>query len=192
MIDSHVRYEVIGNGYTIRAATRAEVDAHHDASRPSETQTPERDLTATGITALGDVSFDDWTAFGVKAANVAVLGSLGFPDGAVPDGYAVPFYFYDEFMKANDLYTDIAAMLADTDFQTDFDTQEEELKDLRDKIKDATTPDWIVTALEDMHRRVSGGHVAALPLQHQQRGPSRFQRRWTVRLEDPGPRRDRG
>ena len=151
LLDTHVKYEVTGNGYTIRAATRAEVDAHHDDSRPTETQTPERDLTVTEITALSDVSFDDWTAFGVKAANVAVLGSLGFPDGTVPDGYAVPFYFYDEFMKANDLYTDIADMLADTDFQTDFDTQEEELKKLRDKIKDATTPDWIITALEDMH-----------------------------------------
>ena len=157
LIDTHVRYEVTGSGYTIRAATKAEVDAHHDESRPSETQTPERDLSVTEITALSDVGFDDWTAFGVKAANVAVLGSLGFPDGAVPDGYAVPFYFYDEFMKANDLYTDIADMLADTDFQTDFDAQEEELKKLRDKIKDATTPDWIITALEDMHDEFPAG-----------------------------------
>ena len=157
LIDTHVRYEVTGSGYTIRAATKAEVDAHHDASRPTETQTPERDLTVTEITALSDVSFDDWTAFGVKAANLAVLGSLGFPDGAVPDGYAVPFYFYDEFMKANDLYTDIADMLADTDFQTDFDTQDEELKKLRKKIKDATTPDWIITALEHMHDQFPEG-----------------------------------
>ena len=35
---------------------------------------------------------------------MAVLGTLGFPAGTVPDGFAIPFYFYDEFMKANGLY----------------------------------------------------------------------------------------
>ena len=157
LIDSHVQYTVTPTGYTIRAATKAEVDAHHDDSRPSETQTPERDLTVTEITTLSDVGFDDWTAFGIKAANVAVLGTLGFPAGTVPDGYAVPFYFYDEFMKANDLYTMASTMLADADFQTDYDKQEEELKKLRDAIKDGTTPDWIITALEEMHAEFPDG-----------------------------------
>ena len=59
---------------------------------------------------------------------MAVLGTLGFTDGTVPDGFAVPFYFYDEFMKANDLYTEVSTMLADADFQTDYDTQEDMLK----------------------------------------------------------------
>ena len=49
---------------------------------------------------MSDVRFGDWSAFGVKAANVAELGRLGFPEGTVPDGFAIPFYFYDEFMKA--------------------------------------------------------------------------------------------
>ncbi len=151
LIDSHVQFTVTRDGYTIRAATKAEVDAHYDASRPATAQTPERDLSVTEITALSEIGFDDWEAFGVKAANVAVLGTLGFTDGTVPDGFAVPFYFYDEFMKANDLYTEVSSMLADTDFQTDYDKQESELKKLRKKIKDGTTPDWIITALETMH-----------------------------------------
>ena len=144
-------------GYTIRAATKAEVDAHYDASRPAATQTPERDLSVTAITPLSDIEFGDWTAFGVKAANVAVLGTLGFPDGTVPDGFAVPFYFYDEFMKANDLYATVSTMVADSDFQTDYDTQEDKLKELRKAIKDATTPAWIITALEEMHGEFPDG-----------------------------------
>ena len=157
LIDSHVQYTVTRDGYTIRAATKAEVDAHYEASRPATAQMPERDLSVTEITALSDVGFDDWTAFGVKAANVAVLGTLGFPDGTVPDGFAVPFYFYDEFMKANDLYADIETMLAGTDFQTDYDTQADELKKLRKKIKNGTTPEWIITALEEMHDEFPDG-----------------------------------
>ena len=151
LIDSYVRYTVAGGGWTLRAATPAEVDAHYAASRPAQTQTPERDLSVTQITALGDIEFGDWTAFGVKAANVAVLGTLGFPDGTVPNGFAVPFYFYDEFMKHNEFYDDIEEMLADPDFQSDFDTQEKELKKLRKDIKKGETPEWIIEALEDMH-----------------------------------------
>ena len=116
LVDSHVYYEVSSSGYSIRAATQAEVDEHYDASRPAEAQMPERDLSVTTITSLGEVGFDDWDAFGVKAANVAVLGTLEFPEGTVPDGFAIPFYFYDEFMKHNDLYDDIEDMLADPEF----------------------------------------------------------------------------
>ena len=151
LIDSYVRYTVAGGGWTLRAATPAEVDAHYAASRPSQTQTPERDLAVTQITALSDIGFGDWTAFGVKAANVAVLGTLGFPDGTVPNGFAAPFHFYDEFMRHNEFYDDVEEMLADPDFQSDFDTQEKELKKLRKKIKKGETPQWIIEALQAMH-----------------------------------------
>ena len=100
---------------------------------------------------MSSVNFEDWTAFGVKAANVAVLGTLGFAEGTVPEGFAVPFYFYDEFMKANGLDDDVDQMLANEEFQTDFDVQDDMLDDLRDDIKDADSPQWIIDALTDMH-----------------------------------------
>ena len=157
LIGSYVHYTVTSDGYTIRAATRKEIEDHYASSRPTEAQTPERDLSVREITPLSEIGFDDWKAFGVKAANVAVLGTLGFPEGTVPGGFAVPFYFYDEFMKANGLYDDIEEMLADTVFQTDFDTQESELKKLRKKIKKAETPQWIIDALTQMHETFPEG-----------------------------------
>ena len=169
LLGRHVHYTVTESGYTLREVTRLEVDAHYASSRPAQPQTPQRDLSVPAITPLIEIGFADWPAFGVKAANVAVLGTLGFPPGAipaggtvpmggtVPDGFAVPFYFYDEFMKANDLYTDIREMLADTDFQTDFDEQADQLKKLRKKIKKGATPAWIITALEAMHAEFPEG-----------------------------------
>ena len=151
LIGSYVRYEVTEDGHSIRAATKAEVDAHYAASRPAEPQTPERDLSVTGIKPLSQIAFEDWTAFGVKAANVAVLGTLGFPEGTVPDGFAIPFYFYDEFMKANGFHNRIEQVLANEDFQTDFDVQDDMLDGLRDDIEDADSPQWIVDALTEMH-----------------------------------------
>ena len=157
LVDSYVHYTVTEDGWTLRAATPAEVDAHYASSRPATEQTPQRDLSVTEITPLSEVGFEDWTAFGVKAANVAVLGTLGFPEGTVPDGFAVPFYFYDEFMKHNGFYDDIEEMLADPDFQTDFDVQEDELKDLRKAIKKGEMPEWITEELTDMHATYPDG-----------------------------------
>ena len=151
LISSYVHYTVTEDGYSIRAATRAEVDAHHAASRPDQTHTPERDLTIKQITDLDDIGFDDWDVFGVKAANLAVLRTLRFPEGTVPDGVAVPFYFYDEFMKHNGFYEDIGEMLADPDFQSDFDVQEDELKKLRKEIKKGESPQWMIDALVAIH-----------------------------------------
>ena len=151
LIGGFVRYEVTESGWTLSAATPEEVNAHYESSRPARAQTPEHDLSITGITPLSQIGFEDWKAFGVKTANVAVLGKLEFPAGTVPDGFAIPFYFYDEFMKTHDFYTRIETMLANEEFQTDFETQDDMLDNLRDDIKDAETPQWIIAALTAMH-----------------------------------------
>ncbi len=179
LIDSYVRYEVTADGYKLRAATLAEVNAHHAASRPARAQVPERDLSVTEITPLSDIDFDDWRAFGVKAANVAVLGTLGFPAGTVPEGFAIPFYFYDEFMNnavlaaekvfgkgqgaeedrftlpaGTKLIDAVKAILIHPRFQADFEIQDEMLDDLREVIEEAESPQWIIDALTAMHAKV--------------------------------------
>ena len=151
LLDSYVHYTITEDGWTIRAATLAQVTSHYAASRPATEQTPQRDLSVTTIKPLSEIGFDDWDSFGVKAANVAVLRTLGFPEGTVPDGFAMPFYFYDKFMTDSGLNARIATLLGRPDFQTDFDTQERELKKLRKAIKDAATPQWMTDALTVMH-----------------------------------------
>ena len=182
LVGSYVYYRATADGYTLRAATKSEVDDHHAASRPKQTQTLQRDLTKTSITSLSNVSFADWTAFGVKAANMAELTKVSLPTGTTPVGYAVPFYFYDEFMKqatvsketilgkkkapasekitlpaGTTLASAVTQMLAHPKFQTDADIQEEMLDDLRKAIKDATSPQWIITALTTMHGNYPDG-----------------------------------
>ena len=157
LVGGFVRYEVTESGWSLRAATPDEVDEHYESARPSQTQTPPRDLSVTSVTPLSDVHFEDWTAFGVKAANVAELGRLGFTAGTVPEGFAIPFYFYDEFMRANGFHARVDEMLADPDFQADFDVQDGMLDDLRDDIKDADSPQWIIDALTEMHATFPAG-----------------------------------
>ena len=182
LIGSYVYFAVTADGYTIREATKADVDNHYAALRPQQIQTLQRDLTVTAIASLANVNFADWTAFGVKAANVAELTKLSLPAGTTPVGYAVPFYFYEEFMKQGTLSDDtvlgkkkapadekitlpagttlasaVTQMLAHSKFQSDADIQEEMLDDLRKAIKKATSPQWIITALTAMHGNYPDG-----------------------------------
>lgn len=157
LVGKHVYYRVAADGYTLREATLAEVDAHYAAQRPAAPQVPTRDLTATAIAPLDAVHFQDWTRFGVKAANVATMRRFGFPEGTVPDGFAVPFAFYDAFMAHNGFYDDVRALLADPAFLGDYAVQEARLEDLRDRIEDGDMPGWMLEALATMQASFPAG-----------------------------------
>ena len=100
----------------------------------------------------------------------------------MPDGFAIPFYFYDTFMQETALGQEtvfgkgsapeaekitlpaetklaeaVTAMLAHPVFQTDFAFQDAMLDDLRDAIKDAASPQWILDALTELHAHFPEG-----------------------------------
>lgn len=150
LIGKHVYYRVAADGYQLREASLAEVEAFHAARRPAEPQVPERDLSVQAIADLDTIGFADWRRFGVKAANVATMRLFGFPEGTVPDGYAVPFHFYDAFMSHNGFYDEVRALLTDPEFLGSYDVQEARLKDLRKRIENGEMPDWMLQALAAM------------------------------------------
>ena len=152
LLGKYVYYKVEDDSYTIRLATSEEVDSHFAALRPKETQFPKRDLSVDEIRALSKIEFDDSISVGVKAANVATLRTFGFADSTVPDGYAVPFYFYDKFMKHNGFYEYARKMVDAPEFQEDRDKQRAALKQFRKKIRNGSMPDWMIQTIEDVHR----------------------------------------
>jgi hypothetical protein len=147
LIGKLVHYKVTPQGYTIREATEAQVEEHFASVRPTEAQVPKRDLTVQEIKPLGDVGFAGSSIFGVKTANLSAMQKFKLEPGTVPDGYAVPFYFYDEFMKHNGLYDAVDALLADETFQQDRDVRRKKLKELRTQVKAAESPAWMVESL---------------------------------------------
>ena len=157
LIGRYVKYTVTASGFAIGPATQSEVEAHHAAARPAAPQTPERDLSVKSIAPLSKIGFNDWKAYGVKAANVATLATFGLPAGTVPIGYAVPFYFYDEFMKFNGLYGTVREMLAHPQFRSDLATQENWLALLREVIKDAPMPSWMMAQLGELQKSYPAG-----------------------------------
>lgn len=142
-----VYYKVDKNGYELREATEAEVDKHFAAIRPAKSQSPKRDLSVKDIRPLGKIGFGDSDIFGVKVSNLATLHTIGLPEGTVPSGHAVPFSFYDAYMKHNGLYDKAREMLTDKAFQKNRDTQIAQLKAFRKTIKAANMPDWMMERL---------------------------------------------
>ncbi len=159
LIGRNVFFRVDADGFQIREASVQELDAYFAALRPSQPQTPPRDLSITNILPFSAIQFGDADRFGVKAANLAAMRkpAFGFPDSLVPDGFAVPFHFYDDFMKFNGFYAEAAALLADPAFQSNIDVQEARLDDLRERIEDGAVPAWMETALDELHARYPAG-----------------------------------
>ena len=151
LIGKYIYYRVDADKYEIREATIEEVNAWYEKLRPSEPQIPERDLSQTKILPLDDIKFEMSTSFGAKCSNVATMRSFGFPEGTIPDGFGVPFYFYDEFMKFNGFYEQVEVMINDADFLSDLELRIDMLKDFRKEIKDADMPQWMLDELQTMH-----------------------------------------
>lgn len=156
LIGQNIFYRVTAEGFEIRAATQEEVETYFESIRPSEPSFPVRDFRETAIVPLSQVAFSENDSFGSKAANVAELQRM-LPTRS-PDGFAIPFYFYDEFMKHNGFYTEAATMLADSDFQNDPASREQMLSSFRTRIKkNSTMPTWMYDALTDLQEDIPAG-----------------------------------
>ena len=152
LIGKYVYFKVNHDGFEIREATKTEAENHFAGIRPANAQTPKRNLSIKQILPLDDIKFSNSSSFGVKTANVATLQTFGFPDGTVPDGFGVPFYFYDEFMKHNDFYSIVKEMIKDADFLNSQDEKITDLKKFRTQIQKGEIPTWMMTALNDIHK----------------------------------------
>ena len=151
LIDKYIYYKVESDKYTIREATLEEVNAWYENIRPTEPQIPERDLSQTEILPLDEIEFDMSTSFGAKCTNVATMRKFGFPEGTIPDGFGIPFYYYDEFMKFNGFYDKAQTIIEDPLFISDLEVRIEMLKEFRKDIKAADMPQWMLDDLQEMH-----------------------------------------
>lgn len=134
LVGKLVHYVVNGAGYTLEEADPADAAAWLDAVRPKNPQVPVRDLTKRRIRNLNDLRHGDVSSVGAKAANLAELRRI-LPAGVVPSGFAIPFSFYDDYMKHNGFYAEARAMMADPSFKDDPAVRAQALKAFRKRIK---------------------------------------------------------
>ena len=155
-----VRLKVDLFDYELVEVAQAEADAWWDEHRPTAVQVPGIDLTATDLrddTAMIAIDATNPTlkdavkaatrAYGGKAAH---FGALTMVDGVpMPKGFAIPLYYYRQFMEQNGFDARVATMLADTAFQNDPATRDARLAALRADMQVAPIDAAFVTLVKN-------------------------------------------
>ena len=111
--------------WSVREVTGTEADAWWDAHKPDPLTVQPMDLSVTDLRPLIDIldiEQDELGAaivaaipiFGAKATNYGALAEAQLAGKAIPvqAGFAVPVYYYDQFMKDNGLWDVIGAQMA--------------------------------------------------------------------------------
>lgn len=137
-----VELTVTSDAWTVRVATQAEAEASWAARRPEPVTLPAMDFSVTELLDIEDVAPEPTggetlrqaiqksvLAFGGKAAQYSILART--PDVPVRKAFAVPIFYYDEFMRENGFYDRVDRLLADTAFNTDAAVREQALYQLR-------------------------------------------------------------
>lgn len=156
LLGKYILFEVTSDGYLMREATAKQVDQFLDSIRPKETQIPARDLGEAGIQRRGSIGFEERALYGAKACNLSELRRI-LPDEMTPAGYAIPFSFYDEFMRAHGFYDLLARMLAIRGFDEEPDLREIELAKFRKRLKDAPIPEQMSEIFDQLYDRFPSG-----------------------------------
>jgi len=157
LLNHYIYYKVEQSGYTIREASVDEVNHWHDAKRPKNEQFPPLNLDYQSIYPLKNITFNMFDGFGAKVSNVATMGTFGFPKGTIPDGYGLPFYYYQEFMKFNDFFNYVKTMISDSDFINNRGVRLIELELLRGKIENAPIPQWMLNDFTNLQESFPKG-----------------------------------
>jgi Phosphoenolpyruvate synthase/pyruvate phosphate dikinase len=95
------------------------------------------DLAVTKLAGLREMRARDSIVYGAKAANLGEIISGKVPGIVVPDGFSVPFHYYDKFMRDNGFDEEIATLMEDLDFVHNPKYRRQKLDEFRKKIEAA-------------------------------------------------------
>lgn len=142
-----IELDVSADDWSVRAVTSSEADAFWEASRPTPVVLDPVDLSRRDLTNIEDVVVRTGTtplrqaikaaipAFGGKSAHYSVMS--GVADIPMKKAFAIPAYYYVQFMEQNGLYARIEALLADQSFRDDPAVRDAQLAALREAIEAA-------------------------------------------------------
>ncbi|MGH9900678.1 MAG: PEP/pyruvate-binding domain-containing protein [Pyrinomonadaceae bacterium] len=127
-----VNFETLRDKYTIK---RADLDGLKEYQRRlaerHDLMTPRSDLSVKRLAELGEQRARDVVAYGAKSANLGHVLNARLPGVGVPDGFTVPLFYYDQFVKENGIEDAIYEMMNDQRFVHDPAYRRERLTAMR-------------------------------------------------------------
>ena len=147
-----VYYEVTDTSVVMREATAAEIEElEHRIIERKTVRLPPANLDNAKFAMLTRMRGKDVASYGTKASNLGEIVTANLAGVRVPAGFGVPFFYYQQHLKANGLDNKIAALLADPKFKQDAAWRKQALEELRTAI--ATAPINQAT-LDAIYKRV--------------------------------------
>ncbi len=98
-------------------------------------QIPPVNLQVKKLAGLREMRKRDSVIYGGKAANLGEMLNSRVPGVIVPDGFSIPFYWYDSFMKANGLAEQIAEYQENLEFVHNPRVRRKKLEEFRNSIQ---------------------------------------------------------
>jgi phosphoenolpyruvate synthase/pyruvate phosphate dikinase len=134
-----VSFETKRDAYTIKLADMDQLrEYQRRMSIRLDVMKPRSNLNVKRIASLRQQRAVDVLAYGGKSANLGELINARLPGIIIPDGFTVPFYYYDQFISENQIDDLIYEMLNDQKFVHDPAYRRGRLTELRERIQKGT------------------------------------------------------
>lgn len=157
LLGKYVRLDARADGYEIRLADPHELaEVQRREIEHSQLVTPKADLTVDRLASLTEQRAADSVRFGAKSANLGEVLAARVPGVIVPDGFAIPFAYYDRFIKSTGIEPEVFDMLDNERFNHDVKYRRERLAALRARIVAEPMPDELARPLLEMAHKMFG------------------------------------
>ena len=135
-----VRFETKLTDYKIEPCL---TDCLNEYQKTAEThneifKSPPSDLKISKLASLREMRRKDSIAYGAKAANLGELMNAKIVGATVPNGFSVPFFYYDKFMEDNGFDKGIDNLMNDINFVHNPKIRRQKLEEFRKSIQNGT------------------------------------------------------
>ena len=123
--------------------TRSSLDEIKEKFVDPDEQVPPANLTVKKLAGLREMRKKDSIIYGSKSANLGEMMQARVPGMIVPDGFTIPFYWYDRFMKENGFDKQIDDFTQDSQFVHNPRVRRQRLDEFRAAIQAAKFDDGL-------------------------------------------------
>lgn len=118
--------------YTLERATQDDIKTSFISP---DQQIPPSDLKTTRLAGLSEMRARSSISYGAKAANLGEMMAKRVAGVTIPDGFSIPYHWYDKFMRDNGFDERIAELMDENDFVHNPKYRRQKLDEFRKQIQ---------------------------------------------------------
>ncbi|WP_167615493.1 PEP/pyruvate-binding domain-containing protein [Maribellus sediminis] len=145
-----VYLHVMSDSFVVRKASLAEASTFWAKKEPHAITILEKNNTHNGLVELQNAGYASVNLIGGKAANFAELLKINSPTIPTPENsFAIPFFYYDQHLRNNNIQLYIDQLLGNETFKTNQEYRKNKLEELRKMIVEAPIDQELVQLVKN-------------------------------------------